>query len=89
MRGRALLAWNIRRLRSERSLTQERLAADAGVDRGYVSSIELQKVAVSVDVLDKLATLLGVGIGELFAAPAEGEEPPKPLSAGRRPSKIR
>lgn len=85
MDGRALLAWNLRRLRTERGISQERLAADSGVDRAYVSEIERQKVAASVDVLDRLARLLGVEVGEFFVEPVEGGEPPKPLPKGRRP----
>jgi transcriptional regulator with XRE-family HTH domain len=35
MNGRALVAWNIRKLRVERELSQEKLAADAGIDPGW------------------------------------------------------
>lgn len=83
MNGRALLAWNLKRLRTERGISQERLAADSGVDRSYVSEIETEKVAVSVDVLDRLAGLLDVRIEEFFRVP-EGE-PPKSLPKGRKP----
>jgi transcriptional regulator with XRE-family HTH domain len=84
MNGRAPLAWNLRRLRSERGVSQERLAADTGVDRAYLSEIEREQGNASVDVLDRLAAVLGVTIGEFFEAPAEGDERPTTLPRGRR-----
>ena len=40
MDGRTRVAWNLRRIRVERGLSQEALAVDADVDRTYVSGIE-------------------------------------------------
>jgi DNA-binding XRE family transcriptional regulator len=40
MRAQALVARNLRRLPVERSLSQENLAADAEIDRTYVSRLE-------------------------------------------------
>ena len=40
MRGRDLVGANLRRLRVERHVSQERLAFDAGVDRSYVGGME-------------------------------------------------
>jgi transcriptional regulator with XRE-family HTH domain len=40
MNGRKLVAWNLRRLRVRQGLSQEKLAADAGVDRAYMSRLE-------------------------------------------------
>lgn len=84
MDARSLLAWNLRRLRSDRGMSQERLAADAGIDRAYVSQIERRLFAASVDTLDKLAATLGVEIGRLFDRPPEGADPPENLPQGRR-----
>jgi hypothetical protein len=36
MKGRDLVAWNLRRLRVERELSQDALALEADVDRTYV-----------------------------------------------------
>ena len=72
MNGRALLAWNLRRLRSERGVSQERLAADTGVDRAYVSELERGLGNASVDLLDRLAVTLGAAIGEFFIVPEDG-----------------
>lgn len=84
MKGRALVAWNLRRVRVARGLSQERLAADAGVDRAYLGGLERQAENPTVDLLDKVAEALAVPLGELFVAPAEGAAPPTPLRGGRR-----
>jgi transcriptional regulator with XRE-family HTH domain len=85
MGGRALLAWNLRRLRAEQGVSQERLAADTGIDRAYVSELERGFGNATVDLIDRLAATLNVPIGEFFREPATGEEPAKPLPRGRRP----
>jgi transcriptional regulator with XRE-family HTH domain len=84
MTGRALLAWNLRRLRGDRGISQERLAADTGVDRAYVSELERAQGNATVDLLDRLATVLEVRIGDFFREPPDGEEPPRSLPKGRR-----
>lgn len=84
MNGRKLLAWNLRRLRAERGVSQERLAADSGIDRAYVSEIEREQGNASLDLLDRLAATLNVTIAEFFTVPDEGAEAPKSLPAGRR-----
>ena len=87
MNGRALVAWNLRRIRVKRGLSQERLAYDAGVDRSYVGCLERREENPTVDVLERLAKTLGIGIAELFKEPRKGSLPPKPLPSGRRPSR--
>lgn len=84
MNGRALLAWNLRRLRAERGISQERLAADAEIDRAYLSEIERQLGNATLDVLDRLAHHLGVAHSELLRQPERGEAPPRNLTPGRR-----
>lgn len=84
MDGRALVAWNLRRLRVARGLSQERLAADAEVDRSYVGGLERGTENPTVAVLDRLAAALGVHISEVFAEPPRGTSRPSPLRAGRR-----
>lgn len=85
MNGRALLAWNLRHLRAERGLSQERLAAEAGIDRTYVGMLEREQASATLDAVDKLATVLGVELVAMFAKPPAGAEKPKPLRSGRRP----
>lgn len=84
MNGRALVAWNLRRLRTERGLSQERLAADTGVDRAYVSELERGLGNASVDLLDRLAETLRAPLSEFFVEPQEGQARPEPLPAGRK-----
>jgi len=86
MNGRALLAWNLRRLRAERGVSQERLAADTGVDRAYLSELEREQGNATLDLLDRLAEVLGVEIGEFFVKPPPDAERPKSLPSGRRPT---
>lgn len=57
---------NVRRLRGERSLTQEQLAHDAGIDVTYLRGIEAGRRNPSVSVLGRIATVLSVRPGDLF-----------------------
>jgi transcriptional regulator with XRE-family HTH domain len=84
MKGRALVARNLRRIRVEQGISQEKLAADAAVDRSYLGGLERQEQNPTVDLLDRIAEALSVSITELFVTPAPGEKPPRPLKSGRR-----
>jgi transcriptional regulator with XRE-family HTH domain len=87
MKARALVAWNLRRLRVKRGISQERLAYDTAVDRSYVSGLERQAENPTIDLLDRLATTLGVPLSEFFVQPARGAAAPKPLPQGRKISR--
>ena len=78
------MAWNLRRIRVLRDISQEKLAADAGVDRSYLGGLERQEENPTVDLLDRIAEALTVPVSELFVAPEPGEAPPRPLRGGRR-----
>jgi transcriptional regulator with XRE-family HTH domain len=84
MDGRALLAWNLRRIRVRKGLSQETLAYDSGVDRSYLGGLERQEENPTVDILERLAGVLEVQIAELFRVPKPGARPPQPLRGGRR-----
>jgi transcriptional regulator with XRE-family HTH domain len=86
MNARELVAWNTRRVRVSLGISAEALAANAGVDRAYVSRIERAVANASIDVLERIAGVLVVEVAELFAVPAPHEERPKPLGGGRRRS---
>lgn len=45
----------MKRLRQVRDLSQEALAHEANIDRTYVSDLEREQYAASVDMLDQLA----------------------------------
>jgi transcriptional regulator with XRE-family HTH domain len=84
MTGRERVAWNIRRLRVGRGLSQEVLAADADVDRSYVGRLERAVENPTVGLLDRLASVLDADIAEFFRLPKSGESRPNPLRSGRK-----
>jgi transcriptional regulator with XRE-family HTH domain len=84
MDARRLLAWNLRRWRVSRGLSQEQLAVDATVNRTYVSGVERASENPTIEVLERLAKALSIDLAELFSKPAPKERPPKPLVAGRK-----
>ncbi len=47
-------------------MSQEELAHLAEVDRTYVSSLERSVYAASIEVVDKLATVLGIEASQLL-----------------------
>ena len=51
-------ATNLRRIRHERSVSQEQLAHDAGVDRAHVSKIERGITFVGLEIIGKFAEVL-------------------------------
>jgi transcriptional regulator with XRE-family HTH domain len=66
---RKVFAWNLRPLRHERWLSQEALAQDAEVERTYISAIERGVYSASLDMLGKLATVLGVDPADMLKKP--------------------
>jgi transcriptional regulator with XRE-family HTH domain len=63
---RAVLARNVRRLRLARGLSQEALAADAGLHQGLISDIENEVSNPELDTIGRLATALGARPRDLF-----------------------
>lgn len=55
-----VMAINMRRLRYDKKLTQEELAARSGLSMRYVGSIERGAVSASVSVLGKIAEALDI-----------------------------
>ena len=84
MNARALVAWNLRRIRVESRIPQEQLAYDAGIDRSYKGGLERRTANPTIDLLERLAQTLGVHISEFFVQPPKGASKPKPLNAGRK-----
>jgi transcriptional regulator with XRE-family HTH domain len=84
MDARSLLAWNLRRWRVNRGLSQEQLAVDATVNRTYVSGVERATENPTIEVLERLAKALSIDLADLLVKPAPKERPPKPLVAGRK-----
>lgn len=63
---RKLFATNLRRLRRERRISQEKLANDAGIDRAYLSRVERAVTFVGLEIIGKLSSELGVEPVEFF-----------------------
>ena len=74
MRLREVLAKNLKRLRLAAELSQEDLAHRAEIDRTYVSSLERGRYSATVDMLERLAAVLGVKPADLLADPPTGSD---------------
>ncbi len=57
---------NLKRLRSVKGISQEKLSFLADLDRTYIPSIEKGERNVSITVVEKLANALNIEIAELF-----------------------
>jgi transcriptional regulator with XRE-family HTH domain len=86
MKARAIFAWNLRRLRLERGISQERLAYDAEIDRAYVSELERKRGNATLDLIEKLAKVLDVRMQDFFLESRAGQKPLKALKSGPRKS---
>jgi transcriptional regulator with XRE-family HTH domain len=80
MRVQGLVAWNLRRLRVERGLSQENLAVDAGIDRTYVSRLERGLENPTVGILEQLSAAL---------MPRSSSSSPSQIWVNRRPEPYR
>jgi transcriptional regulator with XRE-family HTH domain len=58
----------VRQLRKERGLSQERLAAAAGIDRAYMGGLERGQRNPSLTTVERIAVALDMSISEVLAA---------------------
>jgi len=70
MEIREILALNLRNLRRHQRMSQEELAHRAEIDRTYVSALERCVYAAGIDVVDRLARVLGVTAADLLQPPS-------------------
>ena len=68
---RERLAANVRRLRKQTGLSQEKFAFEHGIDRTYVSAIERGKRNPTIVVVERFAVALGVDVVELLELPRQ------------------
>jgi transcriptional regulator with XRE-family HTH domain len=70
---RDIFARNLRRYRLEAKLSQEALAHEAGVDRTYISALERSVYSASLDMIERLASVLDVEPSLFLETPARGK----------------
>lgn len=70
MEIREILALNLRKHRQAQGLSQEELAHRADIDRTYISALERKVYAAGIDVVDRLARVLGLEAADLLRRPA-------------------
>lgn len=80
---REVLALNLKKNRQAQGLSQEELAHRAEIDRTYISSLERCVYAAGIDVVDRLARVLGMEAADLLRRPSVSEAgaPDKPPKA--------
>jgi transcriptional regulator with XRE-family HTH domain len=69
MQIREVFARNLRKARHDKGLSQEALAHEAEVDRTYISALERGVYGATIDMVDKLATVLNVEASTLLERP--------------------
>ena len=69
MQIREVFARNLRKARHDKGLSQEALAHEAEVDRTYISALERGVYGATIDMVDKLATVLHVEASTLLERP--------------------
>ena len=70
------LAKNLRRIRTERKLSQDDLAALVDVHRTYINHLEGEKRSPTIDIIERMADHLGITPTSLLEEPPNN--PPKP-----------
>lgn len=73
--GRPRIGPNVKRLRTLRKWGQAELAAEAGLTTQTISNVETGRHDASLETAAKIAKALGVGVAELYAAPAPQPAP--------------
>jgi transcriptional regulator with XRE-family HTH domain len=66
MSPREHMAMRVKRLREQRGMTQEELAAKAGISRPYLARLETARQDPTLSTLEKLAKALRVKVGRLL-----------------------
>lgn len=60
------LAENLKRIRSEKDISQGDIVKSTGIDKAMISNIENGKTNPTLATIAKLAKALGVSVGELM-----------------------
>jgi transcriptional regulator with XRE-family HTH domain len=81
MEIREVLARNLRKYRHAMGFSQEELAHRAELDRTYISALERSVYGASVDVVDRIARVLGVEAADLLRRPSAAAKSRKAASS--------
>lgn len=63
---RQVFARNVRLARNAAGVSQEELASQAAISQTYLSQVESATRAVSIDVIERLASALKISVSELM-----------------------
>lgn len=85
MNVRERIGRNIRQLRVNLGLSQERLALESGIDRSYVGRVERGEENVTLDTMQAFAAALAVDVSVLLMEIDPNAPAPQPLRSGRKP----
>lgn len=84
---RTRFARNLRTCRVRQGISQEQLAAMAGLSRTFVSDVEREIRNCSIDNIERLANALQLDVSILFVPVREGDDLPEVLPKGPRRSR--
>jgi len=73
-RAQQIFATNMRRIRREKHLTQEKVAEAADLHPNYISSVERGERNISICNIERIADALGVSM-EVLVAKVPAEDP--------------
>jgi transcriptional regulator with XRE-family HTH domain len=73
LKQHAVGAW-VRQLRTENRMSLRALASRTDFSASFISQVENGVVSPSIASMERIASALGVSLGEFFAAAAKGEE---------------
>lgn len=73
---REVFATNLRQLRHNKGISQEDLAYEADINRTYISKLEKGMSYPGLEIIGKLATVLGVEPAALLKLPARKKKKP-------------
>lgn len=81
---RTRFARNLRTCRVRQGISQEQLAALAGLSRTFVSDVEREIRNCSIDNIERLANALKIDVSEFFTPVTESDVLPEVLPKGPR-----
>ena len=85
---RTRFARNLRACRVRQGISQEQLAAIAGLSRTFVSDVEREIRNCSIDNIERLANALDVDVSALFKPVAVDADLPEVLPKGPRRNRV-